>query len=85
MKRVITASLLAMAVVVGGVGTASAAQPSRTDQKAPASTQQGCRTYSSVKECGKLSLNAKQRACEAKYVKLGMTQSRAEVECHAFD
>jgi hypothetical protein len=81
MKRVITASLLAMAVVVGGLGTASAAQPTGSDQR----TQQGCRTYSSVKECGKIDLNAKQRACEAKYVKLGMTQSRAEVECHAFD
>ncbi|MDL4820912.1 hypothetical protein [Actinomadura opuntiae] len=81
MKRVMTATLLAAAVVVGGVGTASAAQPSRSDRQ----TQQGCRTYSSVKECGKLDLNAKQRACEAKYVKLGMTQSRAEVECHAFD
>jgi hypothetical protein len=76
--------MFAMAVVVGGIGTASAAQPSASAQTAPASTQQDCRTYSSVKECGKLHLNAKQQACEAKYVKLGMTQSRAEVECYAF-
>lgn len=80
MKRVMTATLLATAVVLGGVGTASAAQPSASDR----GTQQHCRTYSSVKECGKIDLNAKQRACAEKYVKLGMTHARAEVECHAF-
>ncbi|WP_433240768.1 hypothetical protein [Actinomadura nitritigenes] len=81
MKRVMTATLLATAVVLGGIGTASAAQPSASGQ---GTQQQDCRTYSSVKECGKIDLNAKQRACAEKYVKLGMTHARAEVECHAF-
>ncbi|WP_344596359.1 hypothetical protein [Actinomadura vinacea] len=74
-----TGVLIAAVVGIGGGGTA-AAQPSHD-----ANARQGCRTYSSVTECGKLQLNQKQQACVTWAVQLGMTQRRADVECHAFE
>jgi hypothetical protein len=79
MKKVMTGALIAAAVGIGGVGSASAAQPSQERN-----TRQDCRTYSSVNECGQPQLNEKQRACVTSAVKQGMTERRATVECRAF-
>jgi hypothetical protein len=43
-----------------------------------------CRTYSSVTVCGDITLTEKQRQCVTDSVGLGMTESRAQVECHTF-
>ncbi|MFD0685646.1 hypothetical protein [Actinomadura fibrosa] len=77
MKKVITATAIAAAAALGGVGSASAAQPTH-------SARQDCRTYSSTRVCGQPKLNDKQRACATKMVQQGMTQRRAEVECLTF-
>jgi len=45
---------------------------------------ENCRTYSSVSVCGKLDLNEKQRQCVTDSTRLGMSESRAQVECHTF-
>jgi len=81
MTRVITGILITAVAAIGGVGSASAAQPSHGTK----SPRQDCRTYSSVTECGQPKLNQKQRACVDSMVQLGMTQRRAEVECHTSD
>lgn len=79
MKRVMTGALIAAVVGIGGVGSATAAQPSHER-----TARQDCRTYSGVTECGQPQLNEKQRACVTTAVQRGMTERRAEVECHAF-
>ncbi|MBT2210375.1 MULTISPECIES: hypothetical protein [Actinomadura] len=85
MKRVITAAVIAIAATGVGAGAAGAAQtsqPSRPTQ--PSQQRQDCRTYSSTTVCGKVQLDQKQQACATSMVQQGMTQRRAEVECHAF-
>ena len=79
MKRAVTGVLIAAAVGVAGVGGATAAQSS--DQPA----RQDCRTYSSVKECGRPKLTEKQRQCVTAATRHGMTDRRATVECRAFN
>ncbi|SFP80001.1 hypothetical protein SAMN04489713_117212 [Actinomadura madurae] len=79
MKKVMTGALIAAAVGIGGMGTASAAQPSHAQD-----TRQDCRTYSSVSQCGQPQLTEKQRACVTAAVQQGMTERRATVECRAF-
>lgn len=77
MKKVMAGTLIAMVAVVGAAGSA-AAQPDRGGR-------QDCRTYSSVKVCGTVQLNAEQQACARAMVQQGMTFRRAEVECLAFN
>ncbi|MEU8121487.1 hypothetical protein AB0C21_22520 [Spirillospora sp. NPDC049024] len=81
MKRVMTGALIAAVVGIGGLGSAAAAQASHSGDQ---NTRQGCRTYSSVEQCGQPKLNEKQRACVDSAVQQGMTERRATVECHAF-
>lgn len=80
MKRVMTGALVAAALGIGGIGSATAAAPAEPERDA----RQDCRTYSSVTECGEPKLTEKQRACVDSAVRQGMTERRATVECRAF-
>jgi len=73
MSKTIAAGLLGVVTVFGAVAAAPAQAAEQTD----------CRTYSGVKVCGELKLNAQQKQCVQKEVRLGITERRAEVECFA--
>ncbi|MBO2452301.1 hypothetical protein J4573_34785 [Actinomadura barringtoniae] len=75
MNKAIAAGLLGVVTVFGAVAAAPAQAA-----KQPAK-QTDCRTYSGVKVCGELKLNAEQKQCVQKEVRLGITERRAEVEC----
>jgi hypothetical protein len=71
MMALFPTGVLALALTSATAGSAVAAS-------------QSCRTYSSVFVCGKLALTEKQDQCVTDSVRLGMTERRAQVECHTF-
>ncbi|MQY07625.1 hypothetical protein [Actinomadura macrotermitis] len=76
-------TVMTLALAAGGASiSASAAAPPR----APVHQTQGadCRTYSGTEVCGGLKLTDQQRACVQQSVAKGMTDRRAEVECHTY-
>ncbi|WP_018657605.1 hypothetical protein [Actinomadura flavalba] len=72
--------VLLVAVTLGALaasGSSAVAQPARTQVGG-----QNCRTYAGETVCGTLRLSPAERACVRDAVSAGMTQRRAEVECH---